>query len=348
MDHVFRIEEKYRSTRSYKNTEDQFARWLRGPLESGIKNTGGIRDIKSERSDDLAAIVLVSNERGVSQHDDPWEDQLDIDSGRISYWGDAKQGKPYDESGYNKKIRAAFDHAAAGQREEVPPVLVFRKPESGTVEFCGLCVPERYEVLSYQADSGTRIPNYLFHFSILNTAEIPVEWIHRRAQHGVDQDAPKVWQNWVETGTVSQWPMGIESEQNQGQLRQYEATEVAISQKFHNEIFDVYQSTCALTGIQQETLLDLAHILPRSQYPELAEHPENALVLNSLHHRAFDARLFTIDTEYRIRPNPGFEPGHPFLKETIIDNEGDKLSLPERARIRPNFLEKLNSDLAWV
>lgn len=348
MEPAFRIGKRYRDTGSYQDNEDQFLRWLRGPLDSGIKNTGGIRDISYTHTKSPAAIVLVSNERGVSQHEDPWKDQLDIDAGRISYWGDAKPGKPYDESRYNKKVKVAFDHAAAGRREEVPPVLVFRKPESGTVEFCGLCVPHHREVLSYRTGSGVSIPNYLFHFSILNTAEVPVEWIHERAQHGNNQQAPKVWQDWVETGTVCQWPLGIETEHSKTQLRKTERVEVMVSQDFRSKVFDRYQSACAVTGIQQETLLDLAHVLPRSQRPELAEHPENALVLNSLHHRAFDAKLFTIDPEYRIRADPEFDPGHQFLKETILENEGKKLSLPKDAQIRSTFLKEWNSNLSWV
>lgn len=50
---------------------------------------------------------------------------------------------------------------------------------------------------------------------------------------------------------------------------------------------------CTQTGIRGESLLDLAYILLRSQRPDLVEHPENLLVLNPLHYRAFDAELST-------------------------------------------------------
>jgi len=151
-----------RDTGSFRNAEDQFLRWIRGPLSSGIKNTGGIRDLGADRSEMPAALILVSNDAGVSQHDDPWEDTLAVNAGYVSYWGDAKASQPYDDSVQNRKIKHAFDMAASGRREEVPPILMFRKPESGAVEFCGLCVPDHFEVRSYQDDSGTQIPNYLF------------------------------------------------------------------------------------------------------------------------------------------------------------------------------------------
>jgi hypothetical protein len=347
MHHQFRIGQQYRDTGSFRNSDDQFLRWIRGSLDSGIKNTGGIRALGADRSDTPAALVLVSNDVGVSQHDDPWEDTLAVNAGYVSYWGDAKATNPYDESVKNQKIKAAFDRAAAGQREDVPPVLVFRKPESGVVEFCGLCVPDHFESRSYQDDSGTRVPNYLFHFSILNTQSIPVSWLHDRATMNDDGRAPDVWTRWVETGEIAQWPTG-ESLSQSGRVRRYETTETVVSDGFRKETFERYGHTCSMTGISEGELLDLAHILPRSQHPELAEHPENVLVLNSLHHRAFDAALFTIDSDYRIQTSPSFDPGHPFLRESILARQGDQLDFPAEVQVRPSFLEDLNAGISWL
>jgi hypothetical protein len=347
MQRRFRVGEQYRDTGSYRNSADQFLRWIRGPLDAGIKNTGGIRDLSASRSETPAALVLVSNDSGISQHDDPWEDTLAVNAGYISYWGDAKADNAYDDSIKNQKIKTAFDRAAAGQREDVPPVLVFRKPESGVVEFCGLCIPDHFEVRSYQDDTGTQIPNYLFHFSILNTQSVPVTWLHDRAQLNDDTHAPDVWQDWVETGDVAQWPTGETLDQS-GRVRRYETAETIVSDAFRDNAFDRYGHACTMTGIREADLLDLAHILPRSQHPDLAEHPENVLVLNSLHHRAFDAALFTIDSDHRIRASPSFDPAHPFLQETIVDRDGEQLAFPPDVRVRPTFLEELNTGLSWL
>jgi hypothetical protein len=103
-----------------------------------------------------------------------------------------------------------------------------------------------------------------------------------------------------------------------------------------------------MTGIREEDLLDLAHILPRGQHPDLAEHPENVPVLNSLHHRAFDAALFTIDSDHRIRTTPSFDPAHPFLRETVSNREGQRLSSPPDVNVRPSFLDELNAGLSWL
>ncbi|WP_254832855.1 HNH endonuclease [Haloglomus salinum] len=348
MGRAYRVGETYRDTGSYRKSEDQFLRWIRGPLDSGIRNTGGIRDIGADHSDSPAALVLVSNDKGVSQHDDPWEDTLAVDSGYISYWGDAKEGNPYDDSDQNDKVVDAFDRAAAGRREEVPPVLVFRKPESGVVQFCGLCVPDYLEARPYRDDDGNRVPNYLFHFTILNTPEVPVEWLHSRARGGSNEAAPDEWETWTRTGEVHQWPTGVQREQNEGWVRRYEQAEIPVSEDFRQEAFERYGRACVITDIREEPVLDLAHVLPRSERPDLAEHSENVLVLNSLHHRAFDADLFTIDPEMRLRVSPAFDPGHPFLRETIVEREGEEVRLPPDASVRGEFLEELNGSLSWV
>ncbi|QLC35679.1 HNH endonuclease (plasmid) [Halarchaeum sp. CBA1220] len=347
MQRAFRVGEVYRDTGSFRNADDQFLRWIRGPLSSGIKNVGGIRDLGADRADTPAALVLVSNDSGVSQHEDPWEDTLAVNRGEIHYWGDAKMDNPYDESSQNRKITDAFDDTASGHREEVPPVLVFRKPESGVVEFCGLCAPDHFEVRSYQDGSGTQIPNYLFHFSVLNTEAVPVSWLHDRAQMNDDRSASDVWRHWVETGEVSQWPTG-ETRERSGRVRTYETSGTVVSDAFRDEAFERFGHACVMTGIREDDLLDLAHVLPRSQRPDLAEDAENVLVLNALHHRAFDAALFTIDSDYRIRASPSFDPAHPFLKETIVDRRGERLALPPDARVQPTFLEELNEGLSWL
>lgn len=131
-------------------------------------------------------------------------------------------------------------------------------------------------------------------------------------------------------------------------MRRYEQESVVVSESFRSEMFNRYDHACTLTGMEEDPLLDLAHVLPRSERPDLAEHPENVFVLNSLHHRAFDAELFTLDSDYRIRASPTFDPGHPFLRETIVDRQGEVVAFPADGQVRTEFLEELNSDLGWL
>ena len=347
MNSVFRVGDEYRDKGSAKHPKDQFLRWIRGSLDTGIKNTGGIRDLSSNVTDFPAAIVIVSNDEGVSQHEDPWQDSLSTSVGRIDYWGDAKRGNPYDESQQNEKVKRAFDQKAKGNREQVPPILVFRKPRQGVVQFSGLCIPDYLEVNTYQDETGNQIPNYLFHFTVLNTDTVSPAWLHDRVKSNSDERAPEVWKDWIRTGEVQQWPTGEIVNDTEGRHRRYEREEVTVSPQFRSEVLDRYKNRCVVTGIQQSSLLDLAHVLPRSEYPEYAEDPKNVLVMNPLHHRAFDADLFTFDADHRIRTGPSFNPGHPFLRETLIEQQGKQISFPPNAQIGDGFLEKRNSRLGW-
>ena len=311
------------------------------------QNVGGIRTLGAEHGDTPAALVLVSNAAGVSQHADPWEDTIAVQSGYVEHWGDGTVDNPYDESAQNDRIVAAFERASAGRREEVPPILVFQKPETGVVEFCGLCVPDGLEVRSY-VDNGRRVPNYLFHLSILDAPTVPVSWLHHRARPSTEGDAPEAWREWVEAGVARIWPLGEPFDDTSGQAQRYERRRVTVSDGFRETVFERYDERCALTGIEGEGLLDLAHVLPRSERPDLAESPENVLVLNALHHRAFDRHLFTIDQDYRLRVNPEFDPSHPFLRETVVDRAGEQVSMPSETRPRPTYFEELNAKIAWL
>jgi hypothetical protein len=66
MERSYNIGERYRDTGSFRNEEDQFLRWIRGPLDTGIKNVGGIRDLGADRQETPAALILISNDKGVS------------------------------------------------------------------------------------------------------------------------------------------------------------------------------------------------------------------------------------------------------------------------------------------
>jgi hypothetical protein len=348
MDAAFHVTRRYRDTGSWRDADDQFLRWIRGPLSTGIKNTGGIRPLSYEDSDDTAALVLVSNDAGVSQHDDPWEDSLAVSTGEIDYWGDAKAGASYDESPLNQRIRRAFEQAARGNRERVPPTLVFRKPEPGVVEFCGLCVPHGFEVSTYRDENDRKIPNYRFRFTILNTDRVPVSWLHQRAQRQTETDAPDEWTEWVQEGIVSRWPLGDEVDDTTGYRRRGETDEMVVSGQFREDTLARYDHRCAVTGIGASAVLDVAHVLPRSEHPELVEDPANVLVVNALHHRAFDADLFTIASDRRLQVNPQFDPGHPFLQETIVERAGNQVEFPQSVELDESYLAERNAGLAWV
>jgi hypothetical protein len=223
----------------------------------------------------------------------------------------------------DQRIRHAFEQAARGNRERVPPTLVFRKLEPGVVESCGLCVPHGFKISTYRDENDRKIPNYRFRFTILNTNCVPVSWLHQRAQRQTETDAPDEWTEWVQEGIVSRWPLGDEVDDTTGYRRRGEREETVISSQFREDTLARYDHRCAVTGIGASAVLDVAHVLPRSEHPELIEDPANVLMVNALDHRAFDADLFTIASDRCLRVNPQFDPGHPFLQETIVERAGN-------------------------
>jgi hypothetical protein len=70
----------------------------------------------------------------------------------------------------------------------------------------------------------------------------------------------------------------------------------------------------------------------------------NVLALSKTHHAAFDRKLFTIDQDYRLRVNPAFETESDVLQRTIIDREGEKISISEES-LKPRYVVQHNATL---
>lgn len=64
---------------------------------------------------------------------------------------------------------------------------------------------------------------------------------------------------------------------------------------FRNAALEWYNSRSPFSGVVHEGLLDVAHILPLSDYRAHRTDPKNVIVLDEAHHGAFDRGLFTVD-----------------------------------------------------
>jgi putative restriction endonuclease len=73
----------------------------------------------------------------------------------------------------------------------------------------------------------------------------------------------------------------------------------------------------------------------------------NVLALSKTHHAAFGRGLFTIDHNYRLRVNPEFETESDVLQRTIIDREGELISIQEES-LNTQYVTQHNSSLAWL
>lgn len=70
---------------------------------------------------------------------------------------------------------------------------------------------------------------------------------------------------------------------------------------FRKMVLENYQSTCCFSGINIPTLLVASHIVPWSVDAQQRLNPRNGLCLSSLHDRAFDQGLWTLNTHGEIQ-----------------------------------------------
>ncbi|MFC1578969.1 restriction endonuclease [Pseudomonadota bacterium] len=216
----------YRDKGSTTDTDDQFLRWINLP-GSGMQNSPGIRPLRftSQLSSQglPAYLVLVTHEATGGQLN-PWDDVIDLSSAQILYWGDAKfhESRRIDDFNGNRKLRAIFDYLTSGRLEMAPPILHFSKPEKGRVKFNGLCCMDKLEI-SWFDDHGNPVQNYHAILTILDCAEVEIDWLHQRvtcsdpAELDRHEKCPKAWTNYKRgrTKALDIWSPQIRSEAHQ-------------------------------------------------------------------------------------------------------------------------------------
>ncbi|WP_435365251.1 HNH endonuclease [Haloarchaeobius sp. DYHT-AS-18] len=121
----------------------------------------------------------------------------------------------------------------------------------------------------------------------------------------------------------------------------------AIDPEFRATVLSRYDCTCPVSDVDHPGLLDVAHVLSWADYPDHRADLSNVLPLSKTHHAAFDRELFTIDSDYRLHVNPSFETQSDILQETILDREGERLSVLD-GHVDSAFLRTYNASLEWL
>ena len=150
----------------------------------------------------------------------------------------------------------------------------------------------------------------------------------------------------VETWSETEWTPATDSDLTAGT---YETTTHAraVDPEFRATVLARHERTCPVSGVDHPGLLDVAHVLPWSDYPEHRADLANVLPLSKTHHAAFDRGLFTIDQDYRLRVHPSFETDSELLQRTIIEQAGDRVSVPEES-LDLEYVGQHNAALEWV
>jgi putative restriction endonuclease len=154
------------------------------------------------------------------------------------------------------------------------------------------------------------------------------------------EDAVTEWTDTAWTSTAADTELTAET---------YETTTHArtVDPEFRATVLSRHDRTCPVSGVDHPGLLDVAHVLSWSEYPEYRADVANVLPLSKTHHAAFDRGLFTLDQEYRLRVNPAFETESELLQRTIINHAGERVSLPDGS-LSPDYIRQHNAALEWA
>ena len=140
-----RIDQSLRNTNNPNNPVDVFNRFFRFSDGRGVNNTSGFRaKSKANQSTDIenCAFCMLITTFGEAE----WPDSLDYETGVFTYFGDKrKEGDLHKTTfGGNRFLRNIFNKLHVGQRQLIPPVLIFEnyKGSDGSyMRFLGMVVP---------------------------------------------------------------------------------------------------------------------------------------------------------------------------------------------------------------
>lgn len=171
----------------------------------GVSNQGGFRILGTR---DLPRLIVLTT----TMNDPEWPDNLDYETGVFTYYGDNK--KPGRELHGTRRygnilLRNMFDALHTGNRDAIPPVLVFASAgRYRDMIFKGLAVPGVAGlsplddlVAAWKITQGKRFQNYQAKLTILDTPSLCRSWLNALRDDGDWlKDSPHVWQEWRATG----------------------------------------------------------------------------------------------------------------------------------------------------
>lgn len=207
-----------------------------------LANQGGFR--RRGTPDQLEMLALTS-----SLADVDWPDELDRETGVLTYFGDNKKpghGLHETPKQGNLILQNIFANAHAGieGRRRVPPIFVFGN--TGTrrdLIFLGLAVPGTADlrasedlVAIWKIGQGKRFQNYRARFTILDAQLISRAWINDVVACNPHSDnAPAAWVTWVDGGRAQALLASRSIEyRKKGEQLPRDLTGVAIIEQIHS------------------------------------------------------------------------------------------------------------------
>lgn len=196
------VDAVYQGGRKGNAGDDPLPKLMRVDSQGGFRYRGKVKG-------KLQMLVLTT-----SMNDPDWPDELDVETGTFTYFGDNKKpGRDLHDTGRdgNLILKTIFEDSHAGEagRTDVPPVFLFASTGiSRDVRFLGLAVPGASDlhaseelVAIWRNVKGERFQNYRARFTVLDAPRISRAWLDSiiagTPEHTL---APDAWRLWRKTG----------------------------------------------------------------------------------------------------------------------------------------------------
>lgn len=189
-----------------------------------------------------------------------------------------------------------------------------------------------------ETDMALQRVNWLRSMGLMEKRESEYE-LTEKGQAFVD-DAVDAWAG-------SDWTASEDTDTFTAAMYETTTQSRALDPEFRVTVLTRYDHTCPLSGVDHPGLLDVVHVLPWSSHPDVRSDLSNVLALSKTHHAAFDREMFTIDQQYRLQVNPDFETQSALLEETIVEQSGEPVDIPENF-LNAGYLGQYNASLSWV
>ena len=108
---------------------------------------------------------------------------------------------------------------------------------------------------------------------------------------------------------------------------------------FRKAVLSAYNERCCVTGLSVPSLLVASHIVPWRHDKANRVNPRNGLLLSSLHDKAFDTGLITVDADMTVRVSNRYALySDQYFLESIQHYHGREIKLPEKFTPSRDFL----------
>ncbi len=109
--------------------------------------------------------------------------------------------------------------------------------------------------------------------------------------------------------------------------------------QFRKIVLSSYNGKCCISGLENSKLLVASHIIPWSEKPSERLNPSNGLCLSSIHDKAFDQGLITLNSHLEVvLSSELLNQNQPFSELCFEKFEGKAITLPTKFIPKEKFL----------